>query len=180
MFTHRANGFAHAGERHRTSYPTNIPSLSAQSPMEQSGSAVQTRIYNANPPNGCHSSPGQADQCLIGYPTHPGYATRQNYLSRHNGQSYRQVSEPDEGGWPLHRRSLNAALGNASRHVPALPVSNSGGALAQFEQPVYEGRSAGRAVPNNDPGIYDGFSSPLGSPSRNLGLESLEIQGISL
>ena len=175
MFTHRANGFAHAGERHRTSYPTNIPSLSAQSPMEQLGSAVQTRMYSANPPNGYHSSPGQADQCLIGYQTQPGYETRQNYLSRHNGQSYGQVGGPDGGRWPLHRGSLNTALGNTSRYVPALPVSNSGGAPAQFVQPVYEGRYAGRAVPNNDPGIYDGFSSPLGSPSRNPGLESLEI-----
>jgi len=209
-----SQGFTHANKRHRTSYPTNILSLNAQSPVEQLGSPVQIRMYSANPPNGYHSSPEQADHCLTEYPTHPRYATRQNYPSRHNGQSYGQVGGPDEGRRPPHRgfqayrgeshaplggggsfsllaegytigtltvssphscNLLNAALGNASRHVPTLQFSNSEGALAQFEPPVYEGRSADRAGPNNFQGMYGDFSSPLSSPSRNPVLESLEI-----
>lgn len=197
MLTHQVNsfdggsqGFAHAVERHRTSYPTNMLSLSTQSPVQQLG-----RMYSGNPPNGYHGSPG------------------------HNGQSYEQVGGPDEE-YRLVRREfqeyrdeshtplgnkrpfsplaesytigtltvssphscnlLNAVLENASHHVPALQFSNSEGTPAQFGQLVYEGRSADRAVPNNIQGIYNDISLPLSSPGRNSGLESLEIQGISL
>lgn len=101
MFTRRANGFAHADERHRTSYPTNIPSLSAQSPVEQLGSAVQIRMYSL--PNGYRGSPGQAYQCLIESPTHQRYTIQQDYPGGCNGQSYGQAGGPNEGHRPVRR-----------------------------------------------------------------------------
>lgn len=104
MLTHRANGFAHAGGRHRISYPTNILSLGAQSPVEQLGSAVQIRMYSTNHLSGYHGSPGQADQYLIKSLTHPRYTAQQDHPSGHNSQSYGQVGGPDKGHRPVRRR----------------------------------------------------------------------------
>ena len=101
MFTHRANGigggsqgFAHVGERHRTSYHANMLPLSAQSPVQQSESAVRIRMHSTNPPNGYRGWLGQADQYL---------ATQQDHPSGHNGQSYGQVGGPGEGHRPIRR-----------------------------------------------------------------------------
>jgi hypothetical protein len=67
---------------------------------------------------------------------------------------------------------LNAVLENAGRlYSPAPQFSSS----AQFGQPVYEGRSADRAVPDEVQGICDDISLPRSSPSRNSGLKNLEI-----
>lgn len=76
---------------------------------------------------------------------------------------------------PHYCNPLNAVLENASHHALAPQFSNSEGAPAQLVPPPYEGRPADRAVPNNVQGIY-GFSSPLSSPGRNPGLESLNQQ----
>jgi hypothetical protein len=76
---------------------------------------------------------------------------------------------------PHSNNPLNAVLENSSHHVLALQFSNGGGAPAQFRQSPYEGRPAGRVVPNNFQGLYD-FSSPLSSPGRNPRLGSLNQQ----
>jgi hypothetical protein len=70
----------------------------------------------------------------------------------------------------------NTVLENAGcLYSPALQFSNSEGAPTQFGQPVYEGRSADRAVPDKVQGIYNDISLPLSSPGRNSGLKNLEI-----
>lgn len=191
MPTHQANGFdggsqgfPHAGGRHRTSYHTNILSLGAQSPVEQLGSAVQTRMYSANPASGYHGSSRQADQ--------------QDHLSRHNSQSYGQVGGPyethrfvgrefqgyqDESCTPLgNKRPFLPFVESYTMYegVPALQFSGGQGAPAQFGRPAYEGRSADGAVPDDVQGMRNNISLPLSSPGRNSGLNSPKIQGISL
>ena len=179
-------GFAHASERLKPFYPTNTPSSSTQSRVQQLGSVVQIRMYSASPPNGYRGSPGQADQCLAESPTHS--SIQQDHPSGHNSQLYGKVGEPDEDGkFQEHQDECHAPLGNKKpflslaesytmyEDVPALQFSDGRGAPAQFRRPAYECRPADRAVPDKVQGIYNDISLPLSSPGWNPGLKSLKI-----
>ena len=121
MLTDRATDFAHAGERNRTSYPTNVPSSSTQSLVQPLGGAAQIGMY----PNGYRGSPGQADQCPIESSTYPRYIPQRDHPDGHNGQSYGQVGGPDVGHWLGFQEYQDESHTLPGNKKPFLPLTES-------------------------------------------------------